>query len=127
MRRVAGQMRQAGSASRRLMVGERQGRPRCSEQTVSCAEQLLQAGRIGQGEPRGAPLRAERDEAAVAQAGQVLAHCGLRQVQVLDQIPHPVLTAGQVLQEGEPGGLGQCVEQRGERVRVRQRGGGLPV
>ena len=74
---------------------------------------LGQARRVREGEPGGPPFGPDRDEPAVAEAGQVLAHGGLRQVHVVDEVTHAVLAARQVLKQREPHGLGECVEERG--------------
>jgi hypothetical protein len=56
----------------------------------------------------------------------VLADRGLGQVQVVDEIPNPVLAGGEVLEQREPGRLGQRVEERGlGLVHVEERGRGF--
>ncbi len=89
-------------------------------------EQGAQPLRIGEREPGGAALAAAADQSAVPQAGQVLADRRLGQVQVVDQVPHPVLPGGEVLEQRESGRLGQGVEERGlGLVHVEERGRGF--
>src|SRR5699024_466732 len=76
--------------------------------------------------PGGAALAAAADQPAVPQAGQVLADRRLGQVQVVDQVPHPVLPGGEVLEQRESGRLGQGVAERGlGLVHVEERGSGF--
>lgn len=49
--------------------------------------------------PGGAPFRAHRRQAALDEEADMLAHRGLGQAHVLDQVPDPVLPGGEVLHD----------------------------
>ena len=62
---------------------------------------------VGEAVPGGAALRAEFDEAAFEQAGEVFGDGGLGEPEVIDQVAHAVLAVGEVVENGEACGVGQ--------------------
>lgn len=75
------------------MLTQRKRNTRCTQQRRCGLNQGLQPSWIGQREPGRSTFGPERHKSAVPKAGKMLTHRGLRQVHVIDQIPHPVFAA----------------------------------
>ena len=88
------------------------GVPGGSQQALRRSQQSPELPITGQGKDRGPPLRPRRHQPAVLQARQVRAHRRLSQSQMSRQVPNPVLAQLEVVQDRQPGGVTQAVEQR---------------